>query len=215
MQDERARRRRMPRATASAAAALAGAAVVLLAGCAQAVPPVGEPIPMPDAPRLTEVDCRSEPSSGMMFDPGPFDPGASPDPSIPVPGRVPAGFEASAALLCVVDWPPIEAVDPAPPSDQGDLGESGGPIEPVVRIERLQGDLTALLAALAAPDDAVPATIVCTADLELVPALWLEDDAGSVAPVHYPRDACGKTKPAVRDALAGLDVTATEVWIAP
>lgn len=136
-----------------------------------------------------------------------LDPSATPDPSIPVPGRVPDDFEASAALLCVVDWMPVEEVDLAP-TDEGEL-------EPSVQVERLEGDLTGLLAALAMPDDAVPDDIACTADLQIVPALWLEDSAGRVVPVHYPRDACGKTKPAVHDALDGLEVTAVEPWSLP
>jgi hypothetical protein len=82
-------------------------------------------------------------------------------------------------------------------------------------VERLEGDLADLLAALATPDDPVPTDVMCTADMEIVPALWLEDSAGRVVPVHYPRDVCGKTKPAVHDALDGLEVTAVEPWSAP
>lgn len=136
-----------------------------------------------------------------------FDPSATPDPSIPAPGRVPAGFVASAALLCVVEWPPIEDVEFAP-ADEVEL-------EPALRVEHLEGDLSDLLAALTEPDDPVPTDVVCAADMELVPALWLEDSAGRVLPVHYPRDVCGKTKPAVNDALDGLVVTAVEPWSVP
>lgn len=191
-------------------AALAGA--VGLALCASAcagsgppggsTPPGGGAPPAADAPVQDAVDCRSEPSSGMMLDPS-----ATPDPSIPVPGRVPEGFEASAALLCVVDWVPMEAVDLAP-TDEGEL-------ELTAQVERLEGELADLLAALAEPDDAVPTDVMCTADMEIVPALWLEDSAGRVVPVHYPRDVCGKTKPAVHDALDGLEVTAVEPWSLP
>lgn len=191
-------------------AVLAGAVGFALcaSGCAGSVPPGGSTPPdgaappAADAPIQDAVDCRSEPSSAMMFDPS-----ATPDPSIPVPGRVPADFEASAALLCVVDWPAMEEVD-LPPTGKGEL-------ELTVQVERLEGDLTELLAALAEPDDAVPTDVMCTADLEIVPALWLEDSADRVVPVHYPRDVCGKTKPAVHDALDDLEVTAVEPWSLP
>lgn len=182
-------------------AAAAGAALCA-SGCAGSTSPGGAAPPVADAPIHAMVDCRSEPSSAMMFDPS-----ATPDPSIPVPGAVPADFEASAALLCVVDWTPDEGADPAP-TDEGNAALS-------VQVERLDGDLADLLTALAVPDDAVPDDIACTADLQIVPALWLEDSAGRVVPVHYPRDACGKTKPAVHDALDELEVTAVEPWSLP
>ena len=101
-------------------------------------------------------------------------PSMTPDPSIPVPGRVPEGFEASAALRC--DTIDVDPVDGAP--------------EFVAEVERLEGDLEPLLAALAEPDDAAPPNLVCTADMEIVPALWLESRDGQVIPVHYPRDGC-------------------------
>jgi hypothetical protein len=39
---------------------------------------------------------------------------------------------------------------------------------------------------------------------------WLEASAGGFAPVHYPRNACDKTKPAVENALSALQATAVE-----
>jgi hypothetical protein len=191
----------------AALAAMAGLALGA-SGCAGSGPPGGSTPsggaapPVADAPIQDAVDCRSEPSSGMMLDPS-----STPDPSTPVPGRVPEGFEASAALLCVVDWAPMEEVDLAP-TDEGNS-------EPTAQVERLEGDLADLIAALAEPDDAVPTDVMCTADLEIVPALWLEDSAGRVVPVHYPRDVCGKTKPAVHEALEALEVTAVEPWSVP
>ena len=199
MQSQNVGRRMRP--IAVQVAALAGAIGLALgaSGCAGSGPPGGAAPPVADAPIQDAVDCRSEPSSGMMLDAS-----ATPDPSIPVPGRVPAGFEASAALLCVVDWIPMEGADLAP-TEEGEL-------ELTAQVERLEGDLTELLAALAEPDDPAPTNVMCTADLEIVPALWLEDSAGRVMPVHYPRNVCGKTKPAVRDALDGLEVTSVEPW---
>lgn len=192
----------MPRGVVRAGMLVAAAAAVVLAtGCAQAIPPVGEPIPEPEAPVMSAVDCRSEPTSAMMFDGV-----ATPDPTIPVPGRVPAGFEASAALRCVVDWGPLNEVETAP---------DAAPSAPIVQVERVDGDLTALLAALAEPDDLTPVDTWCTADVEIVRPLWLEDADGGVVPVHYPRNVCGKTKPAVHQALAGLAVTDVQPWTSP
>ena len=156
--------------------------VSVVSGCAQ------HAAPGPEATPVAAIDCRSEPSSVPWFG------SMTPDPSIPVPGRVPEGFEASAALRCeTID---VDPVDGAP--------------EFVAEVERLEGDLEPLLAALAEPDDAAPPNLVCTADMEIVPALWLESRDGQVTPVHYPRDACGKTKPGTHDALESLDVTSVD-----
>ena len=153
---------------------------------------------------VAEIDCRTE---GTWMLP---DAPATPDPSIPVPGRVPDGFEPVAALRCT----------PLVPGAEGIEGEAEAPVDDtdptavVARVERFEGDLDPLVTALAEPDDPVPTDQVCTADLELVAPLWLEDADGRLIPVHYPRDACGKTKPAVHDALAGLEVTSvSEVTI--
>jgi len=153
--------------------------------------------PRPDGPPVAEpsaaIDCRTE-GTWMLPDASP-----TPGPAIPVPGRVPDGFQAEAALRCDVTGP---------------IGSAEA--EVVARVERLEGDLAPLLAALDEPDDPVPSDVVCTADLELVPPLWLEGADGVLIPVHYPRDACGKTKPAVHEALAGLDVVSvTEVPVQP
>lgn len=158
-----------------------------LAGCADSRQPSREVAPRPEARPVSAVDCRSEPSSV----PQPADGAATPDPEIPTPGRVPAGFEASAALLCT------------------NLGFGGvaGTRRLTAEVVRLEGDLAPLLDALAQADDPVPVDLLCTADFELVPALWLEGGDGTVIPVHYPRNACGKTKQAVRDALEDLETT--------
>jgi hypothetical protein len=121
---------------------------------------------------------------------------ATADPAIPAPGRVPEGFEASAAIRCSIDF--------------GELARVGEATEVLWKIERFEGDLGPLLDALAASDDVPPEGLMCTADMEMVPALWLQARTGGFIPVHYPRDGCGKTKPAVRDALDGLQVTMIE-----
>jgi hypothetical protein len=175
--------------TARATAVVIGLLLVsAVSGCAQ------HRAPGPDAEPLAEIDCRSEPSSVAWIG------SPSPDPSIPVPGRVPDGFEASAALRCTIIH--VDGVD--------------GLSEMVAEVERFEGDLGRLLDALAEPDDATPPNLACTADMEIVPALWLEGTDGLVIPVHYPRDACGKTKAGTHDALASLRVTSVEEqrWVA-
>ncbi len=170
------------------AAFAAGAVALLLTGCTLQAPPGPQALPQ------ERIDCRSEPGS--------MPPGSemtAPNPPIPVPGRVPAGFEASAALRCALEF-----------ADIGDEGDARDAMEISWRVERFEGDLAPLLAALAAPDDVPPPDQACTADMELVPALWLEGRDGVVVPVRYPRDGCGKTKPGVRNALDALEVTSVE-----
>jgi hypothetical protein len=184
-------------------ATVATIAALLATGCARNAP-IGPGKSTPDGPdaELHEaVDCRSEPSS---LPPNAEE--ATADPSIPVPGRVPLGFEASAAIRCSIEF-----------GEPMQIGEGNDAMEVYWRVERFEGDLGPLLDALAAPDDVPPEGLACTADMELVPALWLEARASGFVPVHYPRDGCGKTKPAVRDALDRLRVTMVErlTWGAP
>ena len=192
------------------ALAAVGLLVTLVAsGCAQ------NPALRPAAAAQETVDCRSEASS--------LPPNAErqvDDAEIPVPGRVPEGFEAVAALRCSLDLTLAPAPDLVPlPLEfwpEGDSTpelhkpENPADVDIVWKVERFEGDLTGLLVALAAPDDVPPADLACTADMEIVQALWLEGRSGEVVPVHYPRNGCGKTKPAVRDALSRLPVTDVE-----
>lgn len=110
-------------------------------------------------------------------------------PDAPDAGRVPSGFTPTAAVRCDL----MATVDDAEGQWRG------------VTAVTLTGDLTPLVAALAEPDDAQffgP----CTADMEIVPPLWLVDATGRAINAHYPLTGCGKTKPGVRDALAALTV---------
>ncbi|MFD4422219.1 hypothetical protein ACFWN7_12060 [Agromyces sp. NPDC058484] len=172
------------------AAAVSAFVPLAMAGCASGAP-AAPPAPPPVAAPAAAIDCRTE-GTWMLLPDAP----ATPDPSIPVPGRVPDGFEASAALRCSVDW--IRVEEPT----------SGG--RAYVQVERLEGDLAPLLAALAEPDDPVPADLACTADMEIVSPLWLEGSDGTLIPVRYPRDACGKTKPGTHDALDRLEVVSVQ-----
>jgi hypothetical protein len=199
--------RRHPGAFA-VAAGLAGLIALAVSGCASNAPnapsePAATVDPtVPIAEPVAEIDCRTE---GTWMLPDAL---ATADPSIPVPGRVPDGFEPAAALRCTPLVPGAEGFEASAPADDPE------PSAVVVRVERFEGDLGPLITALAEPDDPVPTDQMCTADLELVAPLWLEDADGQLIPVHYPRDACGKTKAAVHDALAGLEVTSvSEVTI--
>jgi hypothetical protein len=102
-------------------------------------------------------------------------------------GRIPDGFGPVAALLCVVVHVPEGSVAPPPTAT------------------RMTGKFTALVAALALPNDGAPASGACPAMAQNVPELWLVDRAGGAIHVHWPRDACGFTKPGVAKALSGLD----------
>lgn len=196
---EAPRRHRSPRLDAVTALA----ALMVVTGCAQNAPQLvreaelNDAVPtwVPEAELQDAVDCRSEPS-WLIPDEG--EPPA--DPSIPAPGRVPVGFDATAAVRCSLEF------DLAPVGEPGDV---------FWRVERFEGDLGPLLDALAASDDGPPpGELLCAADMEFVPALWLEARAGGFLPVHYPRNACGKTKPAVRTALDGLQVTMERILVA-
>jgi len=163
----------------------AAVVVVVVTGCA---PRSDAPPLAPDAHETTTVDCRTE---GTWWDLAP----ETSDADVPVPGRVPDGFDAVAALRCrIVDLPTAPVNGTFPPA--------------TVQIERWEGDLDPLLDALADADDPVPKDFACTADMELVRPLWLESADGTVIPVRYPRNACGKTKPAVTEALERLELVA-------
>lgn len=165
--------------------------VVLLSGCA--VPP-GDNARAVDAAEIVDgYDCLAPNLGGWALPP---DPSSSPDPQhpdAPEPGRVPAGFMPTTAVSCDLMANSIEDAE----------GRWTGVTEAT-----LEGDLTALLSALSEPDDG-PWPGACTADAEFVPPLWLVDATGRAINAHYPRDGCGKTKPGVRNALAGLEVRET------
>ncbi|MGX5695098.1 hypothetical protein ACWKWP_02765 [Agromyces soli] len=158
----------------------AAGTVLLLAGC------TAETDRSPTAPDLVadaipqrEIDCRM-PGDPLLENA----PATSPKP--PEPGRVPAGFEPVAALLCAADV-----------SADG----SGS-----AKVGRYEGDLEPLLRALAEPDDAPTPGLMCAAYAELLAPLWLEDAAARLIPVRWPMDACAHSKAATHDALAQLEL---------
>lgn len=161
------------------------AAVVLaavLVGCGGAIPFIAAE-PRPDAVPVDELRCAGD---GL--------PGAdAPDEPV-VAGNVPDDFEPVAVLRCT-EWASLT----------DDVGTWSGS-----RVERLEGDLSELLAALAEPDEA-PTVGWCTADMWIGPELWLADAAGRFIRVPYPMAACPKPRAGVLErieaALALLTVT--------
>jgi hypothetical protein len=111
-----------------------------------------------------------------------------------VAGNVPDGFDPVAVQRCTLFA-----------SRADHVGTWSGPVN-----ERLEGDLTELLAALAEPDEA-PTMGPCTADMWMGPELWLADAAGRYIRVPYPMGSCPKPRPDVLErieaALASLTVT--------
>ncbi|MEZ3161184.1 hypothetical protein AB1K54_11685 [Microbacterium sp. BWT-B31] len=107
-------------------------------------------------------------------------------------GLVPDGFEAVAVLRC----DPYAGWQDAEGTWQG------------VRLERLEGDLEPVLAALAKPSD--PRSLgPCTAIGYLLPELWLEGSDGTFVRLAIPVNGCGAPKDVGLDAALGaLDVVA-------
>lgn len=162
---------------------------VLLSGCAG---PGGGAEEVEAATIVDGYDCLAPNLAGWVL---PYDSASTPDPQhpdAPAAGRVPEGFSPTTAVRCDL---------------MAGIDDAEGRWSAVTAVT-LAGDLTALLTALAVPDDG-PWLGPCTADMELVPPLWLVDASGRAINAHYPSDGCGKTKPGVRDALAALTVHET------
>jgi hypothetical protein len=223
----------MNRSTAGAlrlgahAAALSGA-LFLLTACAGQGP--AAPTPAPIASLATEVDCLAPNSAGDSLpkrapddgvtelpgtEPSQFaEPGTTAEPSetaeptstthpdAPEPGRVPAGFVPTAAYLCTVEY----TFAPVDGSSEGSA---------TVIVEKRTGDFGPLVKALAKPDQQPSADQVCTADMEIVPDLWLEDASGAAMRAAWPWDACGKTLPATHAAFAELTLVSRTVLPVP
>ncbi|WP_194421352.1 hypothetical protein [Microbacterium abyssi] len=111
-------------------------------------------------------------------------------------GLVPEGFEAVAVLRC----------EPYASHQDRDGVWSGS------RLERLEGELEPVLAALASPSDP-RSNGPCPAVAYLAPELWLEGTSGDVVRVAVPADGCGAPKQvgleAALDTLAVADETFT------
>ena len=169
---------------------------MLLSGCA-GLPGYPAATDTPVAQLAAGVDCQAPNlnNNGIVV------PGGVPAqtdltatrPDAPAPGMVPAGFEPVAAYRCTF---------------HGSVDDAEGRWS-AVTVETLEGNFDALLAALAEPNDQAGLDQACSADMEFVPELWLENAAGEAMRAAWPRTACGKTKPATAKALDQLTLTGT------
>jgi hypothetical protein len=173
--------------TTTARAATTGVALAVLLGAAGcALPAPAEEPPRPVAVVVEGApDCTT--SSDAWLVPAP---GAEQDPVDPTPpaGSVPEELEPVAAVLC--GWS-TDTLDDA----EGRWS---------TRVETTwTGDLEPLLTALAVPDEP-GGTGACTADMEIVPDLWLTSADGRSVRAAWPTDSCRKTLPGTQDALDAL-----------
>ncbi len=189
----------MPQPLAAALVAFAGLGLAACGAHPEAIPVT------PPADAALAVDCTA-----------PWDVGW---------GAVPADFEPVAVYVCDPELqlsPPTTLNEPlvlAGP-DQLDGGLPAAPEsdpapepepepepavdpEPAAEPQRLEGDLTALLAAFAVPNDPRwPGP--CSAIGVIVPDVWLVDVEGRAIRPAYPVNGCGLPKEGVGAALAEL-----------
>jgi hypothetical protein len=105
----------------------------------------------------------------------------------PAAGLVPDGFDPIAVIRC--------------DSDATEEDEAG--IWAGTAIVRLDGDVSAFVAAMSSPSD--PVSIgPCTADAVFVPDVWLASADHRYVRLSYPSTGCGKPKIDVDAELAGL-----------
>lgn len=169
------------RHASSAGLALGLLLSLTLGGCG--LLPGGSGTYRPDAAVIQEnLDC---PGSTLGWLPEPESLPAS-----DLSGSVPEGFVPAQVIRCL-----IEVKDPT------------GDYTRVLLEEYLEGDFSDLLAALAKPSDK-GGSGPCTADMEIIPPLWMVDAQGRAIQVAWPLDACGKTrgKPDTGKALEQLSV---------
>lgn len=140
----------------------------------------------PEAELVGAVDCTT---AQRILESGtePTTPAAT----RPAAGSVPATFAPVEVIRCGATLATVEDPDG---------------LWSAITQERLAGNMDALLEALAEPSDGPGLNRACTADMELVPDLWLLDANGQAMLAAWPTDSCGKTKPGVRNVLAEMDV---------
>ncbi|GAA3805267.1 hypothetical protein [Cellulomonas soli] len=118
----------------------------------------------------------------------------SPHADAPVAGQVPGGFVPVSVLSCELD---------------GTLRDSDG-VWSAITATRLEGDLDALVSALALPSASRTGT--CTGPQPLVPVLWLVDAMGRAVRPLWPTDRCGRPQPGVSEALEVLEATGSDTY---
>jgi hypothetical protein len=111
-------------------------------------------------------------------------------------GSIPAGFVPVSAVKCT----PFG----------NNVTDSTGTWRTITQMQ-LSGDLGPLVKALNEPSDTAVEGLLCTADLEIIPDLWLVDASGKAVHVQWPLTACRKSKPDTKEALEQLSVENTTV----
>ena len=190
------RLRRSKRTAQSGRLAAVLSVALLLSGCA-GLPGFPAATDGPPAQLVAGVDCQAPNLNNWDVI---VQPGLAPQrdltithPAAPDPGMVPVDFAPIAAYRCTFSG----SVD----TEEGRWS--------AVTVETLEGDFGPLLSALAEPNDQAELNQACTADMELVPELWLENATGEGMRAAWPRTACGNTKPATAKALDQLELTDT------
>ncbi|ROS31472.1 hypothetical protein [Cellulomonas sp. PhB150] len=174
-------------------------AVLVLAGCSSAAPDPSPTVPV--AHVVEAADCMAPqvlaaldltPAAGTAAT---VPSSAAPHVDAPAPGRVPSTFVATGAVEC---------------TPGGTLVDSAGTWSSV-RARRLDGDTTALEAALAlAP---APTSQGCTPAPVSRLDLWLVDALGRAVRASLPEGACGGGPRAeITTALDALEVTDTATY---
>ena len=119
------------------------------------------------------------------------EPGTAPSaPPPPLAGSVPEGFTPDSAVRCAGTTDSVDDAD----------GRWSARLETT-----WTDDLDRLLSALAVPDE-TGGSGMCTADMEIVPDLWLTSADGRSMRAAWPVTACGKTLPGTHDVLDALPV---------
>ncbi|WP_425863507.1 hypothetical protein [Arthrobacter sp. TWP1-1] len=164
---------------------------LVLGGCSMSPGKVSHYTPAPAALQ-EKVDCLAPPEWN--------DGSEASLPASDVRGSVPEGFVPVLVVRC-----------------QQDFLEQAGVHTRVVRQEQLDGDYSALLAALTQPSDRANGDLACTADAEVLPALWLVNADGQAIHVVWPLDACSKArgKPDTATALEALTVAEATIITVP
>jgi len=137
---------------------------------------------------LTAVDCMTTAHW--------YDGNGLADPAEADMGSIPAGFVPVSAVECTAFGPNVT--------------DSAGEWRTITQ-RQLSGDLGPLVKALNGPSDKAEEGTICTADLEIIPDLWLVNADGKTVHVQWPQTACHKSKPGTREALALLTVGKTTV----
>lgn len=186
---------------------------VTLVGCVGATPTVD---PSPTDPPLEPgpvaeiadagADCRGSDVVGSLM------PGARPNDERPSPaaGRIPPDFQPVSVVECVLigSTPSTDGSSRAEPGTSGQQTTDGLRETFAIDLVILEGDLAPLIEALARPSEP-PSDGPCPAIADIVPEIFLVDDAGRAIRPLWPADSCGHALEGTSDALRQLDAVSS------